>query len=178
MLELTTERLRLRPITPADLPNVCALGADARVMQSLGGTLNQAQSEAWLERQLAHWREHGFGRFHVACDARFVGFVGLTRTDFDRGLVPGVEIAWRLAFTDWGQGYATEAAHGAIEHGFSTLNFTEVIGVTSVGNTRSRRVMTRLGMIHSPAETFEHPALAAGDPRRTHVVYRLHRAAR
>jgi ribosomal-protein-alanine N-acetyltransferase len=178
MLELTTERLCLRAISAADLPDVCALSADARVMQSLGGTLNQPQSEAWLERQLAHWREHGFGRFRVTRDARFVGFVGLTRTDFDRGLVPGVEIAWRLAFADWGQGYATEAARAAIEHGFSTLQLAEVIGVTSVGNTRSRQVMTRLGMIHSPAETFEHPALAAGDPRRTHVVYRLRRAAR
>lgn len=178
MIELATERLCLRPIRAADLADVCALSADARVMESLGGALNPAQSEAWLERQLAHWREHGFGRFHVARDARFVGFVGLTRTDFDRGLVPGVEIAWRLAFAEWGQGYATEAARAAIEHGFSALDLAEVIGVTSVGNTRSRRVMTRLGMLHSPAETFEHPALAAGDPLRTHVVYRLRRAAR
>jgi hypothetical protein len=30
-------------------------------------------------------------------------------------------------------------------------------------------------MVHSPADTFEHPHMPKGDPLRVHVVYRLSR---
>ena len=65
-----------------------------------------------------------------------------------------------------------------IEQGFSSIGLAAVIGVTSVDNWRSRRVMDRLGMRYSPRETFEHPSLPEGDPLRRHVVYRLSNARR
>jgi RimJ/RimL family protein N-acetyltransferase len=173
MIELETARLALRPVAAGDLALALALGADARVMASLGGTQSAEQCQAWLARQLEHWRTHAFGRFHVSANNRFVGFVGLSRHDFERGIVPGVEVAWRLAFDEWGKGYATEAARAAIAHGFQTLGLTEIIAVTNRDNARSRRVMERLGMHFVPEQTFEHPLLPAGDPLRSHVVYRL-----
>jgi len=175
---LRTARLVLSPISPRDLGLALAIGRDSRVMASLGGVHTEAECERWLERQLEHWREHGYGRFRVDAESRGVGFVGLSRRDFDRGIVPGVELAWRLAFDAWGHGYATEAARACVEHGFSELGLHEVIAVTSVGNARSRAVMARLGMQHAPEQTFEHPELPEGDPLRTHVVYRLSAAAR
>ena len=106
----------------------------------------------------------------------FVGVVGLSRTEFDAGLVPGVEIAWRLVFDHWGKGYATEAARAVIDEGFGRLGLDAIVAVTTPDNARSRRVMDRLGMSFSPGETFEHALVQVGDPRRTHVVYRLIRA--
>jgi RimJ/RimL family protein N-acetyltransferase len=91
--------------------------------------------------------------------------------------VPGIEIAWRLAFEHWGMGYATEAARAVIDDGFGRIGLDAIVGVTTPGNARSRRVMERLGMSHSPGETFEHSLLPEGDPLRTHVVYRLTRPA-
>ncbi|HEY4104684.1 MAG TPA: GNAT family N-acetyltransferase [Polyangiaceae bacterium] len=173
MIELETSRLKLRPVSENDLDRVRAIGSDLRVMASLGGILSDDECRVWLERQLAHWRTHGYGRFRVDVGARFAGFVGLSRSDFDRGFVSGIEVAWRLAFEQWGNGYATEAARVVIEHGFAALGLNEVIGVTHVGNLRSRRVMDRLGMQHAPGETFEHPSVPAGHPLRMHVVYRL-----
>ncbi len=96
----------------------------------------------------------------------------LDATDRDAGIVPGIEIAWRLAFDHWGHGYATEAARAALDDGSSRLHLRDVIGVTTPGNVRSRRVMERLGMVLSESETFEHPLVPKGDPLRTHVVYR------
>jgi RimJ/RimL family protein N-acetyltransferase len=173
MVELYSARLMLRPLRAADLDAAVALGADARVMKSLGGPLSPSESGSWLERLVAHWQRYGYGRYLVTREAKFVGFVGLSRFDFDRGIVPGVEVAWRLAFDEWGKGYATEAARAVIEHGFTSLDLHEIIGVTSVGNARSRRVMDRLGMQHAPHETFDHPLLPVGDPLRSHVIYRL-----
>jgi RimJ/RimL family protein N-acetyltransferase len=173
MNELRTPRLTLRALRADDAAVTAALAADARVMNSLGGPLSQDESGAWLERQLAHWQNHGYGRYLVTRGDDFVGFVGLSRFDLDRGIVDSVEVAWRLAFEHWHQGYATEAARAVIEHGFSSLGLGEIIGVTSAKNARSRRVMDRLGMQHALRESFEHPRLSPGDPLRTHVVYRL-----
>lgn len=174
---LRTARLELRPLRADDLDRVTTLSADPRVMAAVGGPLSAAESQLWLERQLAHTRDYGYGRYLVTRDRDFIGLVGLSRTDFARGLVPAVEVAWRLAFAHWSRGYATEAAQAAIEQGFTSFDLPEVIAVTSVDNTRSRRVMDRLGMRHSPNEDFDHPFLPAVDPRRRHVLYRLRRPA-
>jgi RimJ/RimL family protein N-acetyltransferase len=173
--DLVTERLTLRRVAHEDLSFASALGADPRVMASFGSVFTGEQSARWLEGQLAHWQQHGFGRFTVLREGAAVGFVGLARTDYDAGFTPGVEIAWRLAFDHWGNGYATEAARAVVREGFERLAFPEIVGVTTPGNTRSRRVMERLGMTYSPADTFDHPLVPEGDPLRRHVVYRLSR---
>ncbi|HSQ64658.1 MAG TPA: GNAT family N-acetyltransferase [Polyangiaceae bacterium] len=172
-MELRTQRLHLRPVAAGDLDPIAALGADERVMAPLGGPMSREKCEAWLERNLAHWHDHGYGRFFVTRETDFVGLVGLSRYDFDAGILPGVEIAWRLVFAHWGKGYATEAARAAIHDGATRVGIDDVIAVTTPGNTRSRRVMERLGMVLSSSETFEHPRVPEGDPLRTHVVYRL-----
>jgi RimJ/RimL family protein N-acetyltransferase len=170
-----TARLALRPLSESDRGAVVALGAAPRVMEALGGPLSVAQSEAWLARQLRHFSEHGYGRYALLRNGQFVGVVGLSRTDFDRGIVSGVEVTWRLGFEHWGHGYASEAARAVIDEGFERLGLSEVIAVTTVSNLRSRRVMDRLGMRQAPDETFDHPLFSEDDPLRRHVVYRLRR---
>jgi RimJ/RimL family protein N-acetyltransferase len=59
-----------------------------------------------------------------------------------------------------------------LEHAFGALGLDEIVSFAAVGNTRSRRVMEKLGMSHDPADDFEHPALAPGHPLRRHVLYR------
>jgi RimJ/RimL family protein N-acetyltransferase len=176
-VEIATARLRLRPVRSDDLPIVTALGVDERVMTWLGGALTAEQSAAWLERQSRQWRDHRLGPFLVEREGVFVGFAGLSRGDFDAGVVPGIEVAWRFVFKHWGKGYATEAARAVTADAFGRLALDEVVAVTTPDNARSTRVMDRLGMVHSPHDTFEHPRVPEGDPRRTHVVYRLSRAA-
>ncbi len=140
-------------------------------MTSLGGLRSPTQVREWLARELAHFAEHGYCRNVVTLEGELVGLVGLNRSDYDAGVVPGIEIAWQLAYAHWGRGFATEAAQRVLDDAFTTHGLRDVIAVTSAGNARSRRVMERLGMRHCPHETFE-PRLAADDPRRTHVVYR------
>jgi ribosomal-protein-alanine N-acetyltransferase len=87
-----------------------------------------------------------------------------------------VEIGWRIARAWWGQGYATEGARAALEAAFTQLGLDEIVSLTVAANTRSRRVMERIGMSHDPADDFDHPRLAQGHPLRRHVLYRIDRA--
>ena len=173
IVELETPRLRLRPVRADDVEVLAALGADSRVMDPLGGAMSRKATQEWLERLIAHWEIHGYGRFLVSLDSAFAGVVGLSRADLDAGIVSGVEIAWRLAFDYWGHGYASEAADAAIRDGFERVGLGEIIGVATPNNVRSRTIMDRLGMVFSPGDTFDHPRVPEGVSRRRHVVYRL-----
>jgi RimJ/RimL family protein N-acetyltransferase len=75
----------------------------------------------------------------------------------------------------WGQGYATEGARASLEAGFTQLGLTEIVSITVPANTRSRRVMERIGMTRDPADDFDHPRLPEGHPLRRHVLYRIGR---
>lgn len=175
--QLVTPRLVLRDWTDDDLPAFAALNADARVMKYFPGTLGRGQSDA-LAARLRHalvTEGHGLWAVQVSGSADFAGFVGLTRPTFDAHFTPCVEIGWRIAFEHWGQGYATEAARAVAAHAFGPLALQEIVAFTAVANTRSRRVMERLGMRHVPADDFEHPCLPEGHPLRMHVLYRLSR---
>lgn len=73
----------------------------------------------------------------------------------------------------WGQGYATEGANAALKYGFETVGLDEIISMTAIINTRSQRVMQKLGMTCNRDEDFDHPLVPAGHQLQRHVLYRL-----
>lgn len=176
---LTSERLVLRRWRASDRAPFAALNADPRVTRFLGAPLSRAASDALVDRIEAHFAERGFGWWAVEVPgvADFVGCVGLSVPRFEAHFTPCVEVGWRLAATHWGRGYATEGARAALHFGFERLALREIVSFTARGNRDSRAVMERLGMSHAPRDDFEHPALAPGDPLRSHVLYRLTRGA-
>ena len=88
-----------------------------------------------------------------------------------------MEVGWRLAAAHWGRGYAPEGARAALRFGFENLGLDDVVSFTSVGNAKSRRVMTKIGMTHRPDEDFDHPRLLKTSPLLRHVLYRITAAA-
>jgi len=175
---LHTKRLCLRGWREADLAPFAALNADPRVMEFLPRPLDRAESDALAGRIAAHFTRHGFGLWaiEVPGDVAFIGFVGLAVPAFEAPFMPAVEIGWRLASEHWGSGYATEAARAALAFAFRDLGVRGIVSFTVPANWRSRRVMERLHMRHSPADDFEHPGLPAGHRLRPHVLYRLAQA--
>ena len=106
---------------------------------------------------------------------RFAGFIGLSIPSFEAPFTPCVEIGWRLDPEHWNRGYATEGARAALDFGFVSLQLAEIVSFTVPENVRSRRVMEKIGMTHSPSDDFDHPALPQGHPLRRHVLYRMAR---
>jgi RimJ/RimL family protein N-acetyltransferase len=125
----------------------------------------------------AHFEQHSFGLWAVEIPnvTSFAGFIGLSVPRFEAHFTPCVEIGWRLAAEYWGRGYASEGARAVLTLGFETLGLDEVVSFTAPGNLRSRRVMEKIGMLHNPADDFDHPALPVGHRLRHHVLYRMAR---
>ena len=99
--------------------------------------------------------ERGFGLYAVEEKASgdFIGFVGLAPVAFTAAFTPATEVGWRLTRASWGNGYATEAARGVIAHAFGPLGFASLVAFTAAWNTRSRRVMEKIGMTRDPMAT-------------------------
>jgi len=175
--ELRTERLLLRDWRESDLEPFAALNADPEVMRHFRGTLTREQSDAFAGRIRSHLAEHGWGLWAVEVldGPEFIGFVGLVVQTFEAHFTPATEVGWRLARDAWGHGYAPEAARAALDFGFGELGLAEIVSITTAGNDKSRRVMTKIGMTYDPADDFEYPLLDEGHPLRPSVVYRLRR---
>lgn len=166
----------LRRWLPEDLAPFAALNADPRVMEHFPALLTRPQSDAFVrERIVPQFAERGFGLWAVEVPgvAPFIGYVGLLEHTFEADFTPCVEIGWRLAFSQWGHGYATEAARLAVAFGFAEAGLEEIVSFTVPANRRSVAVMERLGMVF--AGEFEHPGLPPGHALRRHVLYRLAR---
>lgn len=170
--ELTTERLVLRRWRDDDRAAFHAMNADPVVMATIAPVMSRAESDAFMNRIVQHFADHGFGVWCVELDGEVMGYTGF--------MVPwfrdGVEIGWRIRSEYWGRGIAPEGARACLRHGFEQLGFEEIISFTAVTNANSRRVMEKIGLVRVPDEDFDHPSVPPGNPLRPHVLYRLARA--
>ena len=151
------------------------MNADPRVMEFFPSTLTADQTADLARRKQQHFADHGFGSWvlEIPGQVPFVGYVGLQIPNFTAHFTPCVEVGWRLAFEYWGHGYAWEAAHHSLKHGFGELGLSEIVSFTTVRNLRSRAVMERLGMRRDPKDDFDLPGLTQGHPIGPHVLYRI-----
>ncbi len=179
IIEFDTPRLLLRQWRESDYAAFAAMAADPLVMQFLLPLPTRADSDASADRARALIAKNGWGFWAVEHKAsgEFIGFTGLNAPLAALPFSPCVEIGWRLARQAWGQGFATEAARGALQVGFDRLGFEEIVAFTAVGNLRSAAVMERLGMHEDAAGAFDHPAVPEGHALRAHRLYRIGRKA-
>ena len=173
LIEIETERLRLRQWRSSDRDTFAELNSDSKVMEFFPALLTRAVSDAIADRCQLLIEERGWGFWAAECKAtrEFIGFVGLNTPSAGLPFSPCVEVGWRLAFQHWGKGFATEAALEALRIGFQVLQLREIVSFTARGNRRSLAVMKRLGMLESG--TFEHPHVPETTGLRQHFLYRL-----
>ena len=171
---IATLRLLLRAWRTDDAAAHHALCNDPRVIATLGPPPTVADSDDVVRRQNAILAERGhcFWAMQDRASGSFVGWCGIKP---GRPPIEGeTELGWTLSPDRWGEGLAREAATAVLDWTWANTAVARVTAITTPGNVRSRALMARLGMTYC-AEDFDHPALAIGDPRRRHVVYRLAR---
>ena len=143
---LETERLLLREMTQDDLPELQGILQDEETMYAYNGAFDEAETQAWLDRQLSRYAQYGFGLWAVVLkeSGGMIGQCGLTMQPWRGDEVLEVGYLFNRAF--WHHGYATEAARGCMEYAFDRLGAREVCSIIRETNLPSRRVAERNGM--------------------------------
>ncbi|OKK07541.1 acetyltransferase [Streptomyces sp. CB03234] len=141
---LTTERLRLRPFTPADTDAVYAACQDPDIQRwtVVPSPYERQHAEDFLGRIVPDgWRTGYDLDFAVLPRAGgpLVGAIGV------RGHSGVWEIGFWTAKEHRGNGYATEAVVALARWTFTTTGCTRLVWRAEVGNTGSRAVAEKAG---------------------------------
>jgi len=141
-----TERLMLREMTNKDLPALPEIMQDEQAMYAYEGAMSDAETQKWLNKQLARYKQDGFGLWAVVLKetGKMIGQCGLSWQDADGKRV--LEIGYLMNRAYWHKGYAAEAAKGCKRFAFKVLNADEVCSIIRVTNHASMNVAIRTGM--------------------------------
>lgn len=174
-VRLETRRLILREWEEKDFSEFARMNADPLIMEYLPRILDEVSSRKLFERFQQHFNTYGYGQFVIEHkpSSAFLGFAGLSQVEFKMPFTPAVELAWRLEYEYWGQGFASEATQKILEHGFLTLELPEIVAFPVHDNTRAIHVLEKLGFHHDKEGDFQHPSFAKNNPSSHCALYRL-----
>jgi RimJ/RimL family protein N-acetyltransferase len=143
---LETPRLALREMNAGDLPALRRILQDDETMNAYEGAFDDAMVDGWLARQLARYRDDGFGPWAVVLRAtgEVIGQAGLSwQSILDERVL---EVGYHFNRDFWHNGYATEAATACVSHAFVRLGASRVWAQVRDTNLASMNVAIRLGM--------------------------------
>ena len=137
-------------------------------MALLGGVRDKAGTVAYLEMNVKHWADHGFGMWMLrdAATSAVIGRAILRHLDVEG--VDEVEVGYGFMPEYWGRGLATEIAQACVRIGFDQLALASLVAITTRPNVASQRVMQKAGL------AYDRDVVDAGVP---HVLFRARRFA-
>lgn len=144
--ELDTERLRLYPLTEADLEDLVELDGDPDVRRMVDpfGVIIPEDRE---ERRVYEWERHvSRGGFYGARERVGNGFVGWFQLEAAPDRPDEAELGYRLRRHVWGLGYASEGARALVDHALDVLGYRRVYAHSLRDNPASIRVLEKAGL--------------------------------
>jgi len=156
MLTIETDRLILSELSLDDAEFIMALVNEPGWLENIGDkhVHNLDDARRYLqEGPLKSYQQNGFGLWRMTLKVRKVpiGMCGLIKRD---GL-EHPDIGYALLSEFWGAGLASEAARATLDFARQQLGLKQVLGITSLNNASSIRVLEKIGMrydreIHLP----------------------------
>ena len=139
-----TERLLLREFNLSDIQKMFDLNSDPEVLLYTCDLafVNLGEAKRFLQ-EYNEYEKTGFGRWAVIhkLTGEFIGWCGLKFNEEEL-----IDVGFRFFKSEWGKGYATEAARGCLNYGFQDLGINEIVGRVAKGNFASIKVLKKLGM--------------------------------
>lgn len=159
-----TERLTAERLTEGHYDVLRSMDQDPMLMAMLGGVRDEGGTRGYLDTNLRHWDEYGFGVWMLreTGTREIVGRGVLRHLAIDRP--DDVEVGYGFVPAQWGRGLATEIAKELVRRAHEDLGLRTLVALTLPSNEKSQRVLTKVGM-HLQAEV-QH----AGVP---HRFYRM-----
>jgi [ribosomal protein S5]-alanine N-acetyltransferase len=140
---LETPRLKLRPYTEADIPELLPLIGTREVAATtlrIAHPYTEQDAKAFLE--LAKDPDKLWLAITLRSDGRQIGGIGL-RVEKQH---QHAELGYWLGVPFWGHGYATEAAADILRYGFETLALHRIFASHFKQNPASGRILKKVGM--------------------------------
>ncbi len=140
-------RLHAERLIEAHLPVLRRMDGNPQLMATLGGVRSAAESVAWLQRNLAHWVDYGFGIWVLRDSAtgRVAGRAGLRHRRIDDAAE--VELSFALVPEFWGSGLATDAARACVTIGREWLGLSSIVALTAPDHVASQRVLWKAAFV-------------------------------
>ncbi len=143
---LRTPRVELREFNRRDLDVLADMMADEDQMSLYPRPRTRDESEAWLERNLALYRDRGYGFWLMEqkIGGDFLGYCGI-RPVVIEGLEE-IEMGWHTRKFYWNRGLASEAAAACQALAFARFGISRLVATIDPANGRSLRVAQKIGM--------------------------------
>ncbi len=140
---LTTSRLRLRPLRPADAPRVQALCGNwdvSRMLERVPYPYPDGRADDWIAEQSAAWRDGGAYTFAIEFEGALVGVISIERrASGDYGLGYWLGAPW------WGRGLMSEAVACVIGFARDDLGLETLASAYFADNPASGRILEKHG---------------------------------
>ena len=143
---IATARLRLRPITPQDVPSLFAVFGDPAVCRYWSRpALPDLEAAAALQREIAqHFADRSLFQWGIA-EREHDTVVGTCTLAALSQAHRRAEVGFALARAVWGRGYMAEALPVLLTCAFDTLALHRLEADADPRNARSIRVLERAG---------------------------------
>ncbi len=141
METLKTERLTLRPVTPADAYAITHHIGNINVSRMLARIPNPyglADCQEWITR-VQRLNAAGADLIYAVVADELIGVVSINQLD----AMP--VFAYWLAQSQWGKGFATEACQAALRNAFKSHQINELKSSVFIDNDVSLRLQKKLG---------------------------------
>ena len=111
-------------MTAAHWLDLRRMDENEQFMALLGGVRDKAGTVAYLEMNVKHWADHGFGMWMLrdAASSAVIGRAILRHLDVEG--VDEVEVGYGFMPDYWGRGLATEIAQACVRIGFDRLGLS------------------------------------------------------
>jgi RimJ/RimL family protein N-acetyltransferase len=156
-------------VTAAHWLELRRMDENAQFMALLGGVRDKAGTVAYLEMNVKHWADYGFGMWMLRDrqSSEVIGRAILRHVDVDG--VDEVEVGYGFMPEYWGRGLATEIARACVTIGFEQFGFPSLVALTTCRNLGSQHVMEKAGF------AYERDIVHAGIP---HLLFRTRQSSR
>jgi len=153
LLVLETERLRLRPITIDDVPDIYAYAKDPQVSRLLvwesPASINETQKV--VQQWIANYRANKQAPWGIV-DKETNTVIGTIDTRHYDPEEKSAMIGYCLSREYWGKGLMPEALHCVLNYLFTQTDVTEIAATCRVDNPQSQRVLEKVGMHKQPGK--------------------------